>query len=104
MNWSTSDTSTTGTWGAAGTSHIYIRFGYAAPPPAPSKPRPVFHPCAVLGVPCNATREQVRSAYRRLAKELHPDLAQPDQKALMTARMAEANRAYDALTKKGRLP
>jgi hypothetical protein len=55
-------------------------------------------PYAVLGVEAGATEEELRAARRRLAKELHPDLAggTPDG-------MRRLNEAFeDAMTRLGR--
>ena len=91
--WTSTDTS--GSTSTFEFSDVYIRFGPAAPPRPPAKP--AFHPCAVLGIPCKAPLEQVRSAYRRLAKALHPDLGSSGEREERTHRMAELNRAYAML-------
>jgi DnaJ domain len=49
-------------------------------------------PFAVLGVTPEASAEEVGAAYRRLAKEWHPDRVEGPQAA---RRMAEINAAYD---------
>jgi hypothetical protein len=49
-------------------------------------------PFAVLGVTPEASAEDVAAAYRRLAKEWHPDRVEGPQAA---RRMAEINAAYD---------
>jgi DnaJ domain len=51
-------------------------------------------PFAVLGVTADASAEEVTAAYRRLAKQWHPDHADGPQAA---RRMAEINAAYDLL-------
>ncbi|MCD7059345.1 DnaJ C-terminal domain-containing protein [Pelagibacterium xiamenense] len=59
-------------------------------------------PYTVLGVPRNASDKDIKSAYRKLAKALHPD-QNPDDKAAH-ARFAEVTAAYDFLsdaTKRG---
>ncbi|MDR3544674.1 MAG: DnaJ domain-containing protein [Candidatus Limnocylindrales bacterium] len=55
-------------------------------------------PHDVLGVPRNASQVMVKAAWRRLAREHHPDLA-GDSAARRdaTRRMAEINAAYQAL-------
>lgn len=49
----------------------------------------------VLGVEPGATTEQIRGAYRRLAKQLHPDT---DPTAGSEARFATIARAYEVLS------
>ncbi len=50
-------------------------------------------PYEVLGVPKTADAGAIKSAYRRLAKKLHPDSNKADPKA--AARFAEVNSAYE---------
>lgn len=49
---------------------------------------------AVLGVAKDASSEDIRKAYRALARKLHPDV---NKAADATARFAEVQRAYDVL-------
>lgn len=49
----------------------------------------------ILGVPKDATPEQVKKAYRRLARELHPDVAGTDPAS--EERFKDVSRAYDVL-------
>jgi curved DNA-binding protein CbpA len=53
----------------------------------------------VLGVPRDAGQSTIKAAWRRLAREHHPDLTQSDPAAAerATRRMAEINRAYAEL-------
>ena len=51
-------------------------------------------PWAVLGLPRDAPWDDVRAAHRRLAKELHPDVAGTDTDH---RRMAEVNAAFALL-------
>lgn len=50
-------------------------------------------PFALLGVPPDATPEELSAAYRRLAKQWHPDR---QETAEAVWRMAQINAAYDA--------
>lgn len=56
-------------------------------------------PYAVLGLPPDASEEEVEAAYRDLAKQLHPDVAVT---AEAQARMAMVNAARDAIRERGR--
>jgi DnaJ-class molecular chaperone len=51
-------------------------------------------PYKVLGVPRDAPDEEIRSAYRKLAKQLHPDL-NPNNKASAEERFKKVSAAYD---------
>jgi len=56
-------------------------------------------PHAILGTSPGATQAQVKAAWRRLAREHHPDLAaSPAEQRAATHRMAEINAAYAELT------
>jgi DnaJ-class molecular chaperone len=52
-------------------------------------------PYTVLGVKKDASQNEIRDAYRRLAKKLHPDLNPGDKKA--EERFKEVTAAYDLL-------
>ncbi len=56
-------------------------------------------PYVVLGVSQNASDEEVKTAYRNLAKKYHPDnyANAPDVAELAAEKMAEVNEAYDAI-------
>ena len=52
-------------------------------------------PYIVLGVSKGATDEEIKSAYRKLTKQYHPDLHPDDPQA--AAKMSEVNAAYDLI-------
>jgi len=52
-------------------------------------------PYAVLGVSRDASEDEIKAAYRRLAKKYHPDLNPGDEAA--AAKMKEINAAYDQI-------
>lgn len=52
-------------------------------------------PYKVLGVSRDASDEEIKQAYRRLAKKYHPDLNPGDQEA--ARRMQEVNAAYEQI-------
>ncbi|AJP73316.1 DnaJ C-terminal domain-containing protein [Sphingomonas hengshuiensis] len=53
-------------------------------------------PYTILGVERGASEAEIKKAYRKLAKELHPDKNKDNPKA--TARFSEVTQAYDLLT------
>ncbi len=53
-------------------------------------------PYAILGVARNASEKDIKSAYRKLAKELHPDRNTENPKA--AERFSEVTNAYDLLS------
>jgi len=52
----------------------------------------------VLGVPRTATADEVKRAYRRLARKRHPDLQPPSERAKATEAFKEINEAYEVLS------
>ena len=57
------------------------------------KPRDLYE---ILGVNKNATDDEIKKAYKKLARQYHPDL-NPDDKKGAEAKMKELNVAYDIL-------
>jgi DnaJ-class molecular chaperone len=53
-------------------------------------------PYVVLGVPRNASEDDVRRAYRKLAKELHPDL-NPNDRTAAEERFKKVSGAYEII-------
>ena len=64
---------------------------------------PQKDPHAVLGVEHGATPDEIKAAWRGLARQHHPDLTgdDPETARRATRRMAEINAAYAALTRAG---
>lgn len=56
----------------------------------------ISDPYKVLDVPQGASQDEIKKAYRKKAKEYHPDLHPDDPNA--TKKMNEVNEAYDMLT------
>ena len=57
-------------------------------------------PYSTLGVPRTASEADIKSAYRKLAKELHPDRNKDNPKA--AEKFSEVTRAYDLLSDKNK--
>ncbi|MBL8046548.1 MAG: J domain-containing protein [Anaerolineales bacterium] len=55
------------------------------------------NPHTVLGVPANASEDDIRAAYRRKAAQVHPDVQPVEKKAWAEAQMRELNTARDWL-------
>ena len=51
-----------------------------------------------MGVPKNASEDEIKKAYRKLAKQYHPDLHPGDKEA--EAKFKELNEAYEVLSDK----
>jgi curved DNA-binding protein len=52
----------------------------------------------VLGVPRTATADDIKRAYRQLARKHHPDLQPPSERARAAERFKEINEAYEVLS------
>src|SRR3954452_19002784 len=52
----------------------------------------------VLGVPKNASEEEIKKAYRKLAMKFHPDRNQGDAARDAEAKFKEAKEAYEMLS------
>ena len=62
-------------------------------------PRPVHHRhYQVLGITHEASSEEIKRAYRRKARENHPDL-HPDERDKYNLRMAQINAAFEAINR-----
>ncbi|EHP93129.1 DnaJ C-terminal domain-containing protein [Methylorubrum extorquens] len=57
-----------------------------------------FDPWAVLGIPCDASRDTAHAAYRRLAMRYHPDRNPEDREA--QARFLAVRKAWDVIEKR----
>ena len=55
-------------------------------------------PYSTLGVARTASEKEIKSAYRKLAKELHPDRNKDNPKA--SERFSDVTKAYDLLSDK----
>ena len=51
---------------------------------------------AILGVPRNASEEEIKKAFRKLARQYHPDVAK--DKKVAEAKFKEINEAYEVLS------
>ena len=70
------------------------------PPHTPQTVTRLPDPHEVLGVPQGASQDEIKTAWRRLAKQYHPDRAAglgPELRALAEQRMKEINAAYERL-------
>ena len=52
----------------------------------------------VLGVPRNASAEEIKKAYRKLARKHHPDLQPAESRAQATERFQQINEAHEVLS------
>jgi hypothetical protein len=75
----------------------YRRRTGGATRPRPPKPLPHRH-YLVLGISQDASNDEVKRAYRRKARENHPDL-HPNERDKYHHRMAEINAAFEAISR-----
>ncbi|KDP46757.1 hypothetical protein JCGZ_06545 [Jatropha curcas] len=52
----------------------------------------------ILGLPVGATSQEIKSAYRRLARSCHPDVAALDRKATSADEFMKIHAAYSTLS------
>ncbi len=52
----------------------------------------------ILGVPRNATQEEIKKAYRKLAMEYHPDRHPPEKRKWAEEKFKEISEAYEVLS------
>jgi DnaJ-class molecular chaperone len=73
-------------------------------PPRPTAPAPIERsPREVLGVSATASDDEIRRAFRKLAREVHPDTfatSTPEKQALAERRFREINDAFHELSAK----
>jgi len=72
----------------------------ATPKPATQNAR---SPRDILGVSANASDEEIRRAFRKLAREVHPDAvatSSPEKRAVAERRFREINDAFNTLSTK----
>lgn len=65
--------------------------------------RPGHRHYQVLGIPHDASNEEVKRAYRLKARENHPDL-HPNERDKYNSRMAEINAAFEAINRQREAP
>ncbi|XP_015698777.2 chaperone protein dnaJ 20, chloroplastic-like [Oryza brachyantha] len=58
--------------------------------------QPTFYD--LLGISSEGTLDEVRAAYRRMARKYHPDVSPPDAAAENTSRFIEVQEAYETLS------
>lgn len=58
-----------------------------------------MNPYQILGIPINATEEEIKNAYRKLAKQNHPDLHSDTERENYNAKMKQINEAYSTVLK-----
>lgn len=56
-----------------------------------------FHYYRMLGVPAGAPQQEIAQAYRKLARQFHPDLHPPERRQWTEEQMKRLNEAYEVL-------
>ena len=51
----------------------------------------------ILGVPKTATQDEIKSAFRKLARTHHPDMVKPKERAAAAEKFKEINEAYEVI-------
>ncbi len=67
---------------------------------------PLPHPYRILGLPAEATSEQIRNRFRELVKKTHPDklhAANPEQIETASRRLQQLILSYEELKKRGQV-
>ena len=52
----------------------------------------------ILGIPRTASADEIKKAYRRLARQFHPDMHSGAKKAEMEKKFKEMNEAHEVLS------
>lgn len=58
-----------------------------------------MNPYEILGISSNATEEEIKAAFRKLAKQNHPDLHSDTEREFYEAKMKKINEAYAMVMK-----
>jgi preprotein translocase subunit Sec63 len=56
-----------------------------------------YHYYRMLGIPAGASQKEITQAYRKLARQFHPDLHPPERKGWAEEQMKRLNEAYAVL-------
>ncbi|XP_008788382.1 chaperone protein dnaJ 11, chloroplastic [Phoenix dactylifera] len=65
---------------------------------SPAAPSPVASLYDVLGLPADATGQEIKAAYRRLARASHPDVVATDRKGTSADEFIRIHAAYSTLS------
>ncbi|XP_030523984.1 chaperone protein dnaJ 11, chloroplastic-like [Rhodamnia argentea] len=78
------------TFTSSATSKSRQQHQYPHPPRLSHRSPPFATPYEILGIPAGATSEEIKAAYRRLARVLHPDAARDSSADLRFIRLHDA--------------